>query len=332
MRRLLLPSLAVAGALAASAAFVLAAGASPGEALEALLDGALLSPAGLGETLTRTTGLLLCALATIVGFRAGVLNVGMEGQFLAGAAAAAAAAPALSGLPPAAVASAAACAALAGAMATLPAALLAERRNVPVVLSTVLLNLVAASAVTWLVRGPLRDPSGDYPQSRALLDSVRLDPLFPGMRVTSAVLVAATLALAVHLLLSRTRPGLALRAVGESPLAARAAGIRDGRVRLAAFAGSGALAGLGGGLEVLAVTGRLYDPFSAGVGFAGIAAALLGGMNPAGALAASFGLAALGAGSSAVQRDAGVPASIATVVTALAVLALLAARARKEPS
>lgn len=332
MRRLVVAVSAAAAALAVAAAFVLLAGASPAEALGALLDGALLSPAGIGESLTRTTGLLLCALATIVAFRAGVLNVGMEGQFLAGAAAAAAIAPALQASVSGARVAALLGAVLAGAAATLPAAFLAERRNVPAVLSTILLNLVAASAVTWLVRGPLRDPAGDYPQSRSLPDAVRLDPLLPGMRATAAVLLAVLVASAIHFLLLRTRPGLALRAAGESPLAARAAGLPDARIRLYAFAGSGALAGLGGGLEVLAVTGRLYDPFSAGVGFSGIAAALLGGMHPAGAVAASFGLAVLGAGSSAVQRDAGVPASIATVVAALAVLALLAARARKEPA
>ena len=322
----LLAAAAAAGTAAVSAAFVAAAGASPWAVLRALVEGAFLSRASFGETLTRTTPILLTALGAVVAFRAGVLNIGLEGQFLAGAAATAAVGACLPG-PPAAILAAAVTAALAaGAAAVLPALWLSERRNVPIVLSTILLNLIAVAHVSWLVRGPLRDPLGDYPQSPAVIDAVRLAPLVTGSRATVAVPVALAAALAVWFLLARTRFGLWLRAVGEAPRAARAAGIPDVPVRRIAFAASGALAGLGGGLEVLAVTGRLYDPFSAGTGYTGIAAALLGGLHPAGTAAASLALAGLTAGSGAIQRDAGVPAAISSIVPAIAVLAVLAAR------
>jgi ABC-type uncharacterized transport system permease subunit len=149
------------------------------------------------------------------------------------------------------------------------------------VLSTILLNLIAATAVSGLVRGALRDPAADYPQSRALPDAVRLAPLFAAgarPRPSSSRFLAAAL---LAVLLSSTPLGLRLRAVGLAPAASRAIGLPDARLRLLAFAGSGALAGLAGGLEVLAVTGRLYDPFSAGTGYAGLAAALLGQAQPA---------------------------------------------------
>lgn len=319
-----------AGTLAAAALLVLVAGASPAEAFAALVRGSLGSRAALGETLARSTGLVLTALGAVVAFRAGVLNIGLEGQFLAGAAAAAAAGPLFPGVPAAARLAVLLAAALAGALQAAPAAWLSERRQVPPVLSTILLNLVAAAGVTWLVRGPLRDPSGDYPQSRALADAVLLSPLAPGTRATAAVVVALLLAAAAAFLLSRTPLGLALRAVGEAPRAARAAGLPDAALRTGAFLSSGALAGLAGGLEVLALTGRLYDPFSAGVGYTGIAAALLGGMTPLGGAASGLLFAALGAGSSALQRDAGVPSALASIVPALAVLGLLLARGRKE--
>ncbi len=322
-------ALAVAlGTLAAAALLVLLAGASPVEAFAALVRGAFGSRTAAGETFARSTGLVLTAVAAVVAFRAGVLNIGLEGQFLAGAAAAAAAGPLFPGLPLAARVAVLLAAPLAGALQAAPAAWLAERRQVPPVLSTILLNLVAAAGVTWLVRGPLRDPSGDYPQSRALPEDVLLSPFVPGTRATAAVLVAVTLALAAAFLLARSPLGLALRAVGESPRAARAAGLPDARLRTGAFLVSGALAGLAGGLEVLALTGRLYDPFTAGVGYTGIAAALLGGMTPIGAAASGALFAALGAGSSALQRDAGVPAALASIVPALAVLGLLLARGR----
>jgi simple sugar transport system permease protein len=219
---------------------------------------------------------------------------------------------------------------LAGALQAAPAAWLAEKRHVPPVLSTILLNLVAAAGVTWLVRGPLRDPSGDYPQSRALAEGVSLSPILPGSRATAAVLVALFLAAVAAFVLARTPVGLALRAVGESPRAARAAGLPDVALRSGAFLASGALAGLAGGLEVLALTGRLYDPFTAGVGYTGIGAALLGGMTPLGGAAAGTLFAALGAGSSALQRDAGVPSALASIVPALAVLGLLLARGGRK--
>ncbi len=319
-----------AGTLAAATLLVLLAGASPAEALAALVRGAFGSRAAAGETFARSTGLVLASLGAVVAFRAGVLNIGLEGQFLAGAAAAAAVGPLFPDVPLAGRAAVVLAAPFAGALHAAPAAWLSERRQVPPVLSTILLNLVAAAGVTWLVRGPLRDPSGDYPQSRALADGVLLPALVPGTRATVAVLVALALAIAFAFVLARTPLGLSLRAVGESPRAARAAGLPDVRLRAGAFLVSGALAGLAGGLEVLALTGRLYDPFTAGVGYTGIAAALLGGMTPLGSAASGVLFAALGAGSSALQRDAGVPAALASIVPALAVLGLLLARARQR--
>ena len=325
-----LPALAVVAITAAvSALLVLLAGASPLSAFESLVRGSIGSRAALGETLVRSTPLILTALATVVAFRAGVLNIGVEGQFLVGAAAAAAVGPALGSAPQIARIALLGAAALAGALFVLPAAWLSEKRNVPVVLSTILLNLIAAALISWLVRGPLKDDAGDYPQTAPLSESVRLDPLFSGSRATAAPLLALALALIVAFALKKTRAGLVLKAVGFSPKAARAAGLPEVGIRVAAFAASGALAGLAGGLEVGAVTGRLYDPFGSGIGYAGIAAALLGALQPFGAVASSLLFAALGAGSSALQRDAGIPASLATIVPAIAVLGVLATRARR---
>ncbi len=296
------------------------------------MSGSAGSRAALGETLLRSTGLVLTAAGACLALRAGVLNIGLEGQFLAGAAAAAAVGPALAGVPLVARAAILAAAALAGALWVVPAAVLSAKRGVPEVLSTILLNLIAATAVSGLVRGALRDPTGDYPQSRALPDAVRLGPLFAGGRATSAVLVAFAASVLLAVLISATPFGLRLRAVGLAPAAARALGLPDRRLKLLAFAGSGALAGLAGGLEVLAVTGRLYDPFSAGIGYTGLAAALLGQAQPLPSAIAGLFFAALGAGSSAMQRDTGVPAALASLVPGVLVLAVLAARARSGRS
>jgi len=328
-----LASLVAAGTAVASLALLaLVAGASPLDALRSLAAGSLGSRAALGETLVRSTGLVLTAMAGCLALKAGVLNIGLEGQFLAGAAAAAAAGAALPAAPLPTRFLVLAAAAAAGALWVVPAALLAEKREVPEVLSTILLNLVAATAVSGLVRGALRDPAGDYPQSRPLPDAVRLGPLLAGSRATAAFLFAFAAAAGLAILLAATPLGLKLRAIGLSPKAARAIGLPRARLRLLAFAASGALAGLAGGLEVLAVTGRLYDPFSAGVGYSGLAAALLGQAQPVPSAAAALVLAALGAGSSAMQRDTGVPAALASLVPGVVVLTVLAARARAARS
>ncbi|HTS03589.1 MAG TPA: ABC transporter permease, partial [Thermoanaerobaculia bacterium] len=176
-----LASLVAAGTAVASLALLaLVAGASPLDALRSLAAGSLGSRAALGETLVRSTGLVLTAMAGCLALKAGVLNIGLEGQFLAGAAAAAAAGAALPAAPLPTRFLVLAAAAAAGALWVVPAALLAEKREVPEVLSTILLNLVAATAVSGLVRGALRDPAGDYPQSRPLPDAVRLGPLLAG--------------------------------------------------------------------------------------------------------------------------------------------------------
>ncbi len=326
--RALLALAVTAGTLAVFAALVLAAGAAPLDTLEVLAGGAVGSREALGETLTRATSLVLCATGAVVAFRAGVLNIGLDGQLLMGAAAAAALAPLFPAAPWAARGTALLGALLAGALFAAPAASLAERRGVPPVLSTILLNLVAAAAVTWFVRGPLRDPAGDYPQSRPLEASVRFVPLFGGARTTAAFPLSLLAAAGAGLVLSRTPVGLKLRAAGASPRAAKAIGLPDGALRVGAFLASGALAGLAGGLEVLAVTGRLYDPFAPGVGYLGVGAALLGGTRAGGATLAAVFFAALGSGSTALQRDTGVPASVATIVPGLLVLGVLLAQRR----
>jgi ABC-type uncharacterized transport system permease subunit len=328
-RGALLALLVAAATLAAITALVLLAGASPAASLASLVAGAFGSRAALGETMTRATSLVLLAVGAVVAFRAGALNIGLDGQFLAGAAAAAAVGPALGATPWGARVALLAAAALAGALAAAPAVWLSERRGVPPVLSTILLNLVAAAAVTWLVRGPLKDPGADYPQSRPLTAAVRFGPLFAGGRTTAAFPIALLFAGTAGIVLSRTRVGLGLRAAGAAPEAARAIGLDDAALRGGAFLVSGALAGLAGGLEVVAVTGRLFDPFSAGVGYLGIAAALLGGTRAGGATAAALFLAALGAGSGAMQRDTGVPSAVAAIVPGLLVLAVLVARGRR---
>lgn len=284
-------------------------------------------------TLVRATPLLLTGLAVALAFRAGIWNIGAEGQFYAGAIAATwvgtrlgVSSPweALLLVPAAAVAAGV-------AWAAVPAYLRA-RFGVLEVITTIMLNFVAELLVGFLVQGPLQEAAHTYPQSDPLVGAARLPALVPGTGLTWAFPAAVVLAIALWLVLTRTRPGLALRAVGASPTAARVAGrIRVGRVAAGAFLVSGALAALAGAAEVSGVTFALYERLSPGYGYSAIAVALLARLHPLAVIGTALGFGALEAGAAELQRTVGVPSVTAYAIEALVILAVvvLERRARR---
>jgi simple sugar transport system permease protein len=208
------------------------------------------------------------------------------------------------------------------------------RLGVGEVITTLLMSFVALYLTAYLVHGPLQEPRRVFPQTEAIAESARLPALVPGTRLHVGIVLAVGAALGMAWLFRRTRLGFRMRAVGASIEAARVAGKIDaGRVMLVAFLGSGALAGLAGGVQVAGVTYALYEGFSPGWGYTAIAVALLAALDPLWVLATAFLFGALEAGAAAMQRDAGVPAVWAVGVQALVVLAVLSLdRARRVPS
>ena len=319
-------TIAVAGA--ALVLLLAASGHDAAAALRALWDGSLGTAYALhSATLVRATPLILAGLAVAIAFRAGVLNIGAEGQLLAGGAAAAAvgvhggASLGAATIPVALVAGAACGAAWAGI-----AAWLRQRFGVLEVISTIMLNFVALHAVGYLVRGPLQEPQRIYPQSATLAADVRLPVLIPGTRLHVGLAIAIAAAALAWWTLRHTAAGFRLRAVGANASAAASAGLIDvGRTTAAAFLASGALAGLAGSVEVTGVTYALYENFSPGYGYTAIAVALLAGLNPVAVIVTGVLFGALEAGAGAMQRDAGVPAELVRVVEALLILLVVGA-------
>ena len=320
-------TLVVVGGVGMTALLLLAAllalgGYDVEAALGALWRGSFGSSyAFFSATLVRATPLLLAGLAVAVAFRAGVWNIGAEGQLLAGATAAIAGAS----LPlPGAIRLTLALllAAVAGGAWALPAALL-RRRGVLEVISTIMLNFVALNLVGYLVRGPLQEPTHAYPQSVTIDLAARL-PRVAGTRLHLGVLIALTAAIALGLTMRRSAWGFRVRAIGANPRAAASAGMIDvPTVALQAFLVSGALAGLAGGIEVTGVTYALYEGLSPGYGYTAIAVALLARLDPLLVAPSALLFGALEAGATAMQRDAGVPAAFVTVVEGSLVLLVL---------
>ena len=321
--RAAVPAGAAVAALAVSAIVVLAAGADPVVALGALASGAFGDRFALVDTLLKTCPLVLTGLAVALAFRSGVWNIGAEGQLLVGALAATAVGGASGELPfPLPLLLALAAGALAGALwAALPAALLVAR-NVSEVIGTIMLNFVAARLVGWAVHGPLMESGSRYPQSDPLPGTALL-PLLAG-RLHAGVVIAAALALVVWAMLFRTAIGFRWRTLGQNPRAARVAGFSPARALVSVMLVSGGLAGLAGAIEVLGVTGRLFEQFSGGQGYTAIAVALLARLHPVGVAVTAFFFGALAAGSGAMQRAAGVSAVLVAIVQAVTILALLA--------
>jgi simple sugar transport system permease protein len=276
---------------------------------------------------------VLTGTAVAVAFRAGVLNIGAEGQLLVGAAAAAGVALSLgpdggfaTGLALALLA-----AALGGAMWAGAAALLRTRYGVLEVISTIMLNFVALHLVSYLVRGPLQEPTRVYPQSATIAQAFHL-PRIPGAgRLHAGLILAIALAGAAGWALRNTAAGFRLMATGESPSAAASAGGIDVRgTTVRAFLVTGALAGLAGGVEVLGVTLALYENISPGYGYTAIAVALVARLDPWRVVATALLFAALEAGAGAMQRDAGVPSTLVSVIEAALILAVVAAQALRS--
>ena len=322
LRPALEPLAATLGALVLGAALLLALGADPARALAALVQGAFGDALALENTLVRSGPLVLAGLAIALAFRAGVWNIGAEGQLYVGALAATAlatrVAPGAPGpvLIPLVLAGGAVCGALWAGIA----ALLKVRRGVSEVLGTLLLNFIALLAVAWAVHGPLQETAAAYPQSDPLPAAAEL-PLLPGsLRLHVGLAFALLLPALLWALLFRSAAGLRLRAVGLAPDAARYAGVSPPRETVRALMLSGGLAGLAGAIEIAGVTHRLFENLSPGYGFTAIAVALLARLHPLGVLPSALFFAVLASGSGAMQRNADVPAVAVQVIEALVIL------------
>lgn len=328
--RYLAPSaLALGVALALSGVIVAAAGGNPLVAFAALAEGAFGSAQGLSETAVKTCPLLISGVAVAIAFRTGIWNIGAEGQLIAGATTMAWVGTWTWSLPAWIALPLALCiASLAGSLWATIAGMLKVRRNVNEVISTIMLNFVAVGIASYLVHGPLMEAAGHYPQTDAIAEAMRLPRLIASFRVHGGIVLALGAALASYVFLFHTVRGYEIQAVGWNPTAARLAGIRIQRATLLALAISGALAGLAGAIEVSAVTYRLYDRFSPGYGFTAIAVALLGRLHPVGIIGSALLFGALDAGSSSLQRAAGVSSVLVDVMQAVVIFCLIAVERR----
>jgi simple sugar transport system permease protein len=324
-------ALALAAAIVVLLATILAlSGFDVSAALGALVRGSGGSSYAIfSATLVRATPLILTGLAVALAFKGGILNIGAEGQLLAGATAGATVAL-LAGdsLGAGALVLALAASAAGGAAWAAIPAWLRRRFGVLEVISTIMMNFIALYGVGYLVRGPLQEPTRIYPQSSALPAATHLPILVPGTRLHVGFALAVIATLIAWYVVRQFASGFRLRVIGANPrAAASAAGLDVPAVTMRAFLLSGALAGVAGGVELTGVTYALYENLSPGYGYTAIAVALLAGLHPGFVLVSGIFLGALEAGAASMQREAGVPLVLVSVVEAMIILAIVGARA-----
>jgi simple sugar transport system permease protein len=325
----IIPALAVFTALVIGAIIIMLTGSSFTQMLEAygaLLKGSVGSLRAISATLTEATPLILTGLAVAVAFRAGLFNIGGEGQLLIGGMSAVLVGFSFTTLPwfihlPLAVVAGI----IGGAAWGFIPGFLKAKTGAHEVIVTIMLNYIAYRLVDYLLKSSLFQREGrNDPISKSVEESAQLPALLgwldPAMKVHLGLFLAIAAAFFVWWVLFRTNTGFEFRAVGANPSAARYAGMSVTKVYILVMMLAGALAGLAGAGQVLGVLDRASPGFNAGLGFDGIAVALLGRSNPFGVVLAALLFGGLNAGGQYMQANADVGIDLISVIQALIII------------
>lgn len=292
------------------------------EAYGALFRGAVGGAYQLSETGTAAIPLILTGLAVAIPLRAGMFNIGGEGQVIAGGVVAGFVGFAVTGLPflvhlPLAILAGI----LGGAAYGFLPGILKARTGAHEVITTIMLNNIAIYVTDYLLSTDrFRLEGRSDPISKTVEASAVLPRIFAGLRLHWGLLLVVVVAVLIWWLLERSTFGFELTAVGKNPDAARAAGMSTGRMIVLGLTLAGALAGLAGGAQILGLQQRITGGFSGGLGFDGITVALLGRGSVGGTVAAGVLFGALKAGGRSMQGATGTSLDLVVVLQALIIL------------
>lgn len=308
---------------------ILSAGASPVETAAKLWDSAFGNPLKFSNTLKETTPLLLAGLAVYIALKAGLFNIGVEGQITIGAICSAMVALRFPGIPGIALGSLAGI--VGGALWAWPAGWLKAYRGGHEVISTIMLNNIASGLTLALVAGPLKDASQEGTTTRDLAANTLLPNIVDANKwqLNIALPMAIGLLFLFSIWLKKSVAGYELRMVGANPQASEFAGIDVKKSIMRAMLASGAVAGFTGAVLVLAFEHRFFHGMSSGFGFDALGVAMLAGATPLAMLGSGLLFGILNKGSSAIQI-LGIPKGITWIVLALLIIVFAAIRYRRE--
>jgi simple sugar transport system permease protein len=315
---IVVPILAVAAAFGCGCIIIAAQGASPVEAIHYLLIGAFGNGSNVSTTLVKATPLIFTGLAACFAYRCGVFNLGGEGQFIMGACAAIwiAVSWGVTGIP--AMLLCLVFGAIAGGLWGAIPGVLKIKRGLNEMIVSIMLNYVAVLFMGLMYTSLLRD--GSVPQTPAVPEATQLARIVPDLRVTWGIVIAIGVAVLVQYYLFNTSGGFKLRAVGLNSTASRFNGFSVNKFMLSSFITSGAIAGLGGSVELLGTQYRLMSGFALGFGFDGVAIALIAQLNPVATVLIAYFFAVLRTGATTMQVGTGVPTSVIDIIQAMVIV------------
>lgn len=298
---------------------------NPLEAYKYLIFGNFTNKYNIAEIFVKATPIILTGLSFTFAFRAGLFNIGGEGQMFAGAMASVFVGLKTGHLSPFITIPLCLLAAIiAGGLWGMIPGLLKGIFGSSEIIITIMFNYVALYLISYLVDKPLREASGFYPQTDLIGKNAFLPYVVSNTRLHIGFIIAVIISIIVYLILWKTPFGYRLRAVGHNSDGAEYSGINIRKNVIISLVISGALAGVAGFTEINGIHHRLLDNFSRNVGFDGIAAALLGSANPIGVVLSSILLGMLQTGANSMQRGVGVPANIVSIIQALIIILVLA--------
>ena len=316
----------VALAFAIGATILAAAGFDPLRAYAAMWDGAFSSTRHVGDFLEYAMVLCVCGLACVLGSRVGIFNVGGEGQLLLGAIAACQVGVWLTGAPKALVLPAAALTAMGvGGLYALIPGVLKVKVKVNEVITTIMLNTVAASLCQFLAKGPWKNPNRNMVAATAQLDQrYWLTKLIPNSSLSTAILMAAAVTLLTWYVMQKTSVGFEMKLTGQNPRFARFSGIRTDRLVITCMLLSGAMCGLVGMLRVYGAEHLYRSSVSRDYYFEGLMVAMIARYQPAPVILLSLFFAVLKIGAQGMELSAGVPNQIYLIIQTMVIFCMAA--------
>jgi simple sugar transport system permease protein len=322
--KIAVPIVSILCSFLAGAILIACIGGNPAEAFQYLFRGAYGSLSNFGETVVKAVPLIFTGLAATFAYKCGVYNLGAEGQFVMGACAsiwANTTFTSLSGFSLVLVSLI--CGIIAGGLWGYIPGILKITRGLNEMIVSIMLNYIAILFMGFLYTGPLRD--GNLPQTAAVVE--KLPRIIGGTRIHSGILIALALSFLLWYFLFYTSKGFQLRAVGFNQTTANFNGYPVRSLMLVSFIISGAIAGLGGSVELHGTQFRLMAGFGVGYGFDGVAIALISQLNPIGTVIIAYLFAVLRAGATTMQVGTGLPTSVIDIIQALVIIFAVAGNA-----
>lgn len=293
-------------------------GANPAAAIASLFRGAFGTPGNIATTLVKATPLIFTGLCACFAYRCGVFNLGGEGQFIIGSCVTCWIATTWGVQGFGATVLCLLCGALAGGLWGAIPGILKITRGLNEMIVSIMLNYVATLFMGLLYTSVLRE--GNVPQTAAVPEATQIPRIFSNLKITWGIIIALAVAAVVQYFIFSTSRGFQMRAVGLNMTAAQFNGFPVNRYILISFITSGAIAGLGGSVELLATQFRLISGYAVGYGFDGVAMALIAQLNPLATAVVAYFFAVLRTGATTMQVVTKIPTSVIDIIQAMVIV------------